>query len=149
MNRKTFLYTLLSIPVLALSRSSAAASRIMVFKDPTCGCCGKWADHLRANGFDVTVQEVRDIGEYRKKYGVPANLASCHTATMEGYSVEGHVPAREIQRLLKERPKAKGLAVPGMPVGSPGMESTWAQAYSVMLFDTNGRSTVYQTYPAR
>ncbi len=149
MNRKTFLYTLLSMPVLALRRSSAAVSRITVFKDPTCGCCGKWAEHLRANGFDVTVQEVRDLGEYRQKYGVPANLASCHTATIEGYSIEGHVPAREIQRLLKERPKAKGLAVPGMPVGSPGMESTRTQAYSVMLFETNGRSTVYQSYPAR
>jgi hypothetical protein len=149
MNRKTFLYTLLSVPLLALRRSSAAVSHINVFKDPTCGCCSKWAEHLRANGFDVTVQEVRDLGEYRRKHGVPANLASCHTATVEGYTVEGHVPAREIQRLLKERPKAKGLAVAGMPVGSPGMESTRAQAYSVMLFESTGRSTVYQNYAAR
>jgi len=149
MNRKTFLYTLIAVPVLTFRRASAATASISVFKDPTCSCCGKWAEHLRTNGFDVSIQEVKDLGEYRKKYGVPESLASCHTAIVQGYTVEGHVPAREIQRLLKERPKAKGLAVPGMPVGSPGMESTRTQAYSVMLFDSIGRSTVYQSYPAR
>ncbi|MBY0508397.1 MAG: hypothetical protein K2X03_31085 [Bryobacteraceae bacterium] len=83
------------------------------------------------------------------RYGVPTELASCHTAAIESYVIEGHVPAREIQRLLKERQKAKGLAVPGMPLGSPGMESGRTQAYSVMLFDATGRSTVYQSYPAK
>ena len=149
MNRKTFLYTLLAAPVLTLRRSAAAPSHISVFKDPSCGCCGKWVEHLRANGFEVSVQEVRDLSEYRRKYGVPAELASCHTATVEGYAVEGHVPAREIQRLLKEHPKAKGLAVPGMPLGSPGIESARTQAYSVLLFDSTGRSTVYQSYQAK
>ncbi len=149
MNRKTFLYILASIPILGLRKASAATARINIFKDPTCSCCGKWAEHLRANGFEVSIQEVKNLGEYRKKYGVPEGLASCHTATIEGYTVEGHVPAREILRLLKERPNAKGLAVPGMPVGSPGMESTRTQTYSVMLFDATGRSTVFQSYPVQ
>ena len=149
MNRKTFLYTLLVAPIATLRQSKAAMPHVSVYKDPTCGCCAKWVDHLRANGLDVSIQEVRDLKEYRRKFGVPAELASCHTATIDGYAVEGHVPAREIQRLLKERPKAKGLAVPGMPVGSPGMEAAKTQAYSVLLFDSSGRPTIYQNYPAR
>ena len=148
MNRKSFLFALLSSPLL-LKRSMAATSRITVYKDPTCGCCGKWAEHLRASGFEVVIQEARDLAEYRKKYGVPASLASCHTAVVDEYAIEGHVPAREIQRLLKERPNAKGLAVPGMPMGSPGMEAAKTQAYSVMLFDASGHSSVYQNYAAR
>ena len=148
MNRKTFLYTVLCLPLLS-RQSTAATPRVTVYKDPTCGCCGKWAEHLRSNGFDVAIQETKDLAAYRKKYGVPESLASCHTAVVDEYAVEGHVPAREIQRLLKERPKAKGLAVPGMPVGSPGMEATKAQAYSVMVFDDAGRSQVYQSYAAR
>jgi hypothetical protein len=148
MNRKTFLYTALCLPLLS-RRSTAATSRITVYKDPTCGCCGKWAEHLRSNGFEVTVQETKDLATYRKKYGVPESLASCHTGVVDGYAIEGHVPAREIQRLLKERPKAKGLAVPGMPMGSPGMEAAKTQAYSVMIFDVSGRSQVYQSYAAR
>jgi hypothetical protein len=148
MNRKTFLYTLLCFPLLS-RRSTAATARITVYKDPTCGCCGKWAEHLRSNGFEVAVQETKDLAGYRKKYGVPESLASCHTAVVDEYAVEGHVPAREIQRLLKERPKAKGLAVPGMPMGSPGMEAAKTQAYSVLLFDGSGRSQLYQSYAAR
>jgi hypothetical protein len=148
MNRKTFLCTVLGLSLLS-RRSSAAISRVTVYKDPTCGCCGKWAEHLRSNGFDVTVQETKDLVGYRKKYGVPESLASCHTAVVEGYAIEGHVPAREVQRVLKERPKAKGLAVPGMPLGSPGMDAAKAQAYSVLLFDEAGRSQVYQSYAAR
>lgn len=148
MNRKSFLSTLLGIPLL-LHRSAASSSRVLVYKDPSCGCCGKWADHLRANGFEVSIQETRNLEEYRKRFGVPANLSSCHTATVDGYVIEGHVPAREIQRLLKERGTAKGLAVSGMPIGSPGMESARTQAYSVMLFDADGHSTVYQSYAAR
>src|SRR5688572_28855168 len=99
----------------------AADHTITVFKTPTCGCCGIWVNHLKSNGFQVIVNEVPNTAEYQRKYGVPAGLESCHTAIVEGYTIEGHVPATEIQRLLKERPKAKGLAVPGMPLGSPGM----------------------------
>lgn len=148
MNRKTFLCTVLCLPILS-RRSAAAPSRISVYKDPTCGCCGKWAEHLRANGFEVVIQATKDLTGYRKKFGVPESLASCHTAVVDGYAIEGHVPAREIQRLLKGRPSAKGLAVPGMPMGSPGMEAAKTQAYSVLLFDASGRSQVYQTYAAR
>jgi hypothetical protein len=149
MKRKTFIYALLAAPLLIPQRSAAAAPLVSVFKDPNCGCCGKWVEHLRTSGFQVSVQEVRDLATYRRKFGVPDALASCHTATIGDYVVEGHVPVREIQRILKERPKAKGLAVPGMPLGSPGMESAKTQAYSVLLFDVNGRETVYQSYPAK
>src|SRR3989442_3873386 len=100
---------------------SAAAPKVKVFKTRTCGCCAKWVEHLKANGFDVNVQEVASTAEYRQKYGVPDKLQSCHTATVGGYAIEGHVPAADIQRLLKDSPKATGMAVPGMPTGSPGM----------------------------
>jgi hypothetical protein len=146
MNRKTFAYTLLAGLWTTRRRLNAASPQVTVFKNRTCGCCAKWVDHLRANGFDVRIQEVENTAEYQKKYGVPRRLASCHTAVVDGYAVEGHVPAREIQRLLKERPNAKGLAVPGMPMGSPGMEGSREEAYSVMLFDAEGRASVYQKY---
>lgn len=150
MNRKHFLKTLLIAPLAAGLRVSAAGTSVQVYKTPTCGCCGNWVQHLRDHGFQVTVQEVPDTASYRRKFGVPESLASCHTAVLAGYALEGHVPAAEIQRLLKEKPNAKGLAVPGMPAGSPGMEmGTTQQAYSVMLFDAEGASTVYQRYPAR
>jgi len=125
----------------------AAGPQVTVFKIRTCSCCAKWIEHLRANGFDVKVQEVDSTTEYQAKYGVPEKLRSCHTAVVEGYAIEGHVPAQEIQRLLKERPNAKGLAVPGMPVGSPGMEGSRSQPYSVMIFDAEGRASEYQKYP--
>lgn len=125
----------------------AAAQEIQVFKTPTCGCCGKWVEHLKANGFNPIVTEVPATAEYRTKYGIPAEMASCHTAVIAGYAIEGHVPAAEIRTLLKARPKAKGLAVPGMPLGSPGMEAGRRQAYSVMLIDPSGRISVYKQYP--
>ena len=126
---------------------TAGGPQVSVFKTRTCGCCAKWIEHLRANGFDVKVQEVDSTAEYQTKYGVPQNLRSCHTAVVQGYTIEGHVPAQEIYRLLKERPNVKGLAVPGMPVGSPGMESSSSQTYSVMIFDAEGHASEYQKYP--
>jgi hypothetical protein len=146
MTHRSFLRILLAIPV-AASLAPGAAPQVNVFKTRTCGCCGKWVEHMKANGFDVNVQEVPSTAEYRQKYGVPQNLQSCHTATVNGYVLEGHVPAREVQRLLKTRPKAKGLAVPGMPAGSPGMEGSRSDAYSVILFDEAGRTSDYQKYP--
>jgi hypothetical protein len=123
---------------------------ITVYKTSTCSCCAGWVKHLRENKFTVKVIEVDSTAEYQRKNGVTNALRSCHTATVGGYTIEGHVPASEIQRLLKERPKAKGLAVPGMPVGSPGMEvGTQRSAYSVLLFDAEGKTTVYRSYPAR
>ena len=149
MTRHTFVKTLIAIPAVMALRLHAAVPTIQVFKTPTCGCCGNWVKHLRANGFEVTVKDVPDTGEYRRKYGVPEKLLSCHTGVVEGYALEGHVPAAEIHRLLQERPRAKGLAVPGMPMGSPGMEGSVSQAYSVILFDSEGRTSVYRSYPGK
>jgi hypothetical protein len=104
-------------------------------------------DHLRANGFRVNPVDVKDPAEYRRRHGIPDALGGCHTAVVDGYALEGHVPANEIRRLLAERPKARGLAVPGMPVGSPGMESgSRKQPYDVMLVLTDGRHLVYAQY---
>ena len=103
-------------------------------------------DHLRANGFRVKPIPVSDPGAVRRRHGVPDKLGGCHTALVAGYAVEGHVPAREIRRLLAERPKAKGLAVPGMPAGSPGMPSDKPQPYDVLLVKTDGTATIYQSY---
>ncbi|MGH9629512.1 MAG: DUF411 domain-containing protein [Bryobacteraceae bacterium] len=139
----------LSLLLMLCTGLQAAGPAMTVFKTRTCGCCGKWAEHVKANGFEVTVRDVPSTAEYRQKYGVPERLKSCHTATVNGYTVEGHVPAADIHRLLKERPKAKGLAVPGMPLGSPGMESSRRDAYSVLLFDAKGEVTVFQKYPAQ
>jgi hypothetical protein len=136
----------------ALARSSPSQSSgplVTVFKDATCGCCGKWVEHLRANGFTVKVQEVNDTSAYQRQYRVPRSMVSCHTAIVNGYTIEGHVPAADIKRLLSERPKVVGLAVPGMPVGTPGMEAAHSDAYSVLAFDESGHTSVYAHYPAR
>jgi hypothetical protein len=113
----------------------AEAADVTVYRSPTCGCCEDWAEHLRANGFTVVVKDVEDMGEVKRRFSVPAPLQSCHTAMVDGYAVEGHVPASDIRRLLAERPKATGLAVPGMPIGSPGMEQgSQREPYSTILF---------------
>ena len=131
-------------------RLQAAGPAVTVYKTPTCGCCGIWVKHLRDKGFAVTVHDVESTDEYSRKLGVPAALHTCHTAIVEGYTIEGHVPVAEIQRLLKERPTAKGLAVPGMPLGSPGMEAgERRQKYSVLLFQVDGKTSVYREYPAK
>ena len=120
---------------LASEASSAAASpNIAIYRNPGCGCCEKWADHLRAAGYTTQVADHDDLDGLRAKLGVPAALAGCHTATVGGYVVEGHVPAAAIDRLLRERPKAVGVAVAGMPVGSPGMEGGTAEVYEAILF---------------
>lgn len=116
--------------------------RIKVMKDPSCGCCSAWADHLRAAGFAVDVEDTAEMNRIKARLGVPQDLASCHTAEVGGYVIEGHVPAAQIKRLLAERPEAKGLAVPGMPVGSPGMEVNGRNdPYEVVLFGPKGRRT--------
>ena len=149
MNRKQFIkYSAASLVALPFALRGANI-QMRVYKTPTCGCCGKWVQHLRDNGFEVTVQDVPDTSPYRKKYGVPDQLASCHTGVIESYAVEGHVPAREIHRLLREKPKAVGLAVPGMPAGSPGMEAPRAQGYSVLLVEAAGKVTVFEKYAAQ
>ena len=123
------------------------ATEIAVFKTPTCGCCGKWVEHLRQNGFEVTVTEQNDLSPVKAKNGIPRELSSCHTGIVDGYVVEGHVPADVIRRLLAERPDIKGIVVPGMPAGSPGMEipSGHVQPYEVLTFDAEGKTEVYAT----
>jgi hypothetical protein len=121
-----------------------AADEITVYKSPTCSCCGEWVEHLRAEGFAVAVQETDNVAPVKARVGIPPALASCHTALVGGYAIEGHVPAREIRRLLSERPGARGLAVPGMPSGSPGMGGP-AEPYDVILFGDGGQS-VYARY---
>jgi hypothetical protein len=113
---------------------------IAVSKDPNCGCCNGWVQHLRQAGFSVTVTDNAELSGIKNRLGVPDNLASCHTAEVHGYVVEGHVPADAIKRLLREAPLASGLAVPGMPVGSPGMEGGTPEVYEVVLFGKHGRS---------
>jgi len=135
--------TALGIPGLARAQR---LPEITVYKGPACDCCNEWVKHLRANGFKVQTHEVGDLDRTRQKYGVPQALASCHTASVGGYAIEGHVPAADIKRLLKERPKAAGLAVPGMPQDAPGMDLGKGEPYDVLLFNTGGRYEVYQHY---
>jgi hypothetical protein len=116
-------------------------SAITVHKDPTCGCCSGWVRHLQNAGFVTNVIETRDLDAVKGQLGVPDDLAACHTAQLADYVIEGHVPAVALKRLLAEKPKATGLAVPGMPVGSPGMEGGPPERYDVMLFESNGRRT--------
>jgi hypothetical protein len=118
---------------------------IQVFKDATCGCCSIWIEHLRRSGFAATSENVTNITALKDKHGVPPQARSCHTALVGGYVVEGHVPAAEIHRLLKEKPRVAGLAVAGMPIGSPGMEGPNARPYDVLTFDKTGKTAVFST----
>ena len=117
--------------------------QITVYKNPSCGCCKKWVQHLEAAGLRVTVHDTSDLSAVRARSGVPPRLTACHTAFVEGYVVEGHVPADVILRLVKERPGIAGVAVPGMPAGSPGMESQAPTRYYILTFDRNGATSVY------
>jgi hypothetical protein len=127
--------------VLGLPAGAEAPPEVIVHRDPSCGCCGAWVEHLKRAGFPVKVAEARNLDAVKKRLGVPADLISCHTAEVAGYVVEGHVPAGAIQRLLAQKPLATGLAVPGMPVGSPGMEGEPPDTYEVVLFGPQGRRT--------
>ncbi len=143
MNRR---HLLAGLPLLFVAgRAEAqAAPAVHVVKTATCGCCGDWVVHLRQAGFRVTVANVPDVTPYARRLGVPDDLRSCHTASVGGYAIEGHVPAADIRRLLRERPAAAGLAVPGMPIGSPGMEhGSHRERYNTVLFTRAGRRTVF------
>lgn len=123
----------------------ANAADMVVYKSPTCGCCKAWIKHLEENGFTVEAKDVADMTAMKRQLGVPAGVESCHTATIEGYLVEGHVPAADLRRLLKEKPPAQGIAVPEMPVGSPGMEvpGVPAAAYKTLLFTRDGQTKLF------
>jgi hypothetical protein len=127
-------------------QSPNSATAVVVYKSPTCGCCSAWAEHVRAAGFRVEVQSVSDdkLRSISRDGGVTNDLASCHTAKVGGYTVEGHVPAADIQRLLKEKPSVAGIAVPGMPMGSPGMEQGGRKdPFNTIAFTKDGNKTVF------
>ena len=135
-----------AIGLMAASRVRAASlPPVEVLKDPNCGCCGAWAQHMRRAGFPVTVTAVDDMASIRKARGVPEDLQSCHTAVVDGYVIEGHVPAADIQTLLAERPAASGLAAPGMPASAPGMDQP-GEPYAVILFGAPTGNRIYSTY---
>jgi hypothetical protein len=124
--------------------SAAHAGTMTVHKSASCGCCAKWVEHVQKHGFTVKVVNTDDIMAVKAKAGIPDTLASCHTATVGGYVVEGHVPAADIKKLLASKPKAKGIAVPGMPMGSPGMEhGDHRQPYQTLLIKADGSTAVF------
>lgn len=147
LNRRLFLVSGAALLLAAQARAQPTPL-VRVFKDPQCGCCGAWAKRLEAAGFRVRVEETRDLAAIRAVLGVPDALASCHTAEIGDYVLEGHVPPAEVRRLLAERPVCRGLAVPGMPTGSPGMETQGAppDVYDVVMFGGCGGPDVFARY---
>ena len=138
LSRRIFIAGIAS--VLMACSTAAGATRVIVFMNPDCGCCGAWVDHMKAEGFKVEVRELEDVTPIARRLGVPDELRSCHTAQVGKYFVEGHVPAADVRKLLKDRPNARGIAVPGMPVGSPGMEQGGRQEpYSTLMVGRDGR----------
>lgn len=124
---------------LLLIATQGLATEVTVYKSPYCGCCTAWSEHMRENGFEVTEIKRDDMDSIKRDMGVPEQLESCHTAVVDGYIIEGHVPADDVIKLLKERPKAKGLSVPGMPIGSPGMEQgDHKDRFVTIMFDDTG-----------
>jgi hypothetical protein len=134
------------LAVRVLPAGAADGPTIEVWKSATCGCCRAWVKHLQDAGFNVRVTELEDVAPIKRQFKVPPELSSCHTALVDGYVVEGHVPAADIMRMLKERPKIKGIYLPGMPVGSPGMEGPNGDKYDVLALDDAGKVTVFATH---
>jgi len=138
-----------SLLLLACSITTpVSAAEVTMYKDPDCGCCGAWAKHLQSEGFTVVQKISDDMGRVKAEHGVPAQLASCHTAIVDGYIIEGHVPADDIKRLLKERPAVAGLTAPGMPMKSPGMQAPGLapKGYDILSFDKQGNSKLFHSY---
>lgn len=129
---------------------ASPAAHVVVHKDASCGCCGEWAEHMRKAGFSVEERVEADMAAVKARVGLPYAMGACHTAEVAGYFVEGHVPAEDVRRLLAERPAARGLTVPGMPIGSPGMDGPQYKgrkdAYEVLLVERNGTTSVYRSY---
>jgi len=144
MKTKTALGGLIvSLMIVSGAAFAQGPTSVEVFKSPYCGCCGKWVEHLHKNGFNVVTKDVDDVPAARKVLGMPERYGSCHTAKVGQYSIEGHVPAADIRRLLSESPKSIGLAAPGMPQGSPGMETPTPQPYETLLVHLDGDSSVF------
>ncbi|HJP84712.1 MAG TPA: DUF411 domain-containing protein [Gemmatimonadaceae bacterium] len=154
MTNRSFRFFSLAVCAAALAVATAAAPTltspakptITVYKDPNCGCCRNWIEHLRKHGYTVDAKDTPDMAQIKNTLGVPSDLKACHTAVVAGYLIEGHVPAADIDRLLATKPQVKGLAVPGMPMGSPGMEGGMTQHYQVLAFDKAGKSRVFASY---
>lgn len=128
-------------------RPYTGTSELTVYRSPSCGCCGEWVKHMERHGFRVKDIQTEDMEAIKQEYGVPQDLTSCHTAVIDGYAIEGHIPADDVKSLLQQKPNVAGLAVPGMPLGSPGMESgDRKQAFAVMAFNENGESEVFQEH---
>ncbi|MEX0995158.1 MAG: DUF411 domain-containing protein [Balneolaceae bacterium] len=127
-------------------RQQVTEADVVMVPNPGCMCCARWASHLEENGFSVTLDKDKHPSEVKIEHGVEPELHSCHTALIKGYVIEGHVPAETIKKLLAEAPDATGLAVPGMPMGSPGMEGAYSETYKVILFDGDGNRTVFAQY---
>ena len=146
-DRRTMIgIALAAIPAVACSRPTKAAE-VNIYKSPYFDCCGSWVDNLRVGGLNVVVHEMEDVTPIARKAGVPDDARSCHTAIVDGYFVEGHVPASDIRKLLRERPKARGIAVPGMPIGSPGMEQgNRKDAYATLIVDRSGAVRVFASH---
>jgi hypothetical protein len=130
------------------SDAPAGEGKLVVYKSPSCGCCGAWVDHVREAGFEVEVHDVMNVYPIKEQHGLPGHLGSCHTTLVDGYVVEGHVPAADIRRLLAERPAVAGIAVPGMPTGSPGMEVPGGRTdpYDVIAFTRDGKVSVFASH---
>jgi hypothetical protein len=146
MHRRAFLAGVLAAPLAASVAPAADLPRVSVAKSPSCGCCGAWVDHMRAAGFEVEVRDVSDeaLVALKRRLGLAPEHASCHTGQVDGYVVEGHVPAEDVRRLLAEQPDARGVAVPGMPIGSPGMEmGSTREPYDTLLIGTNDEVHVF------
>jgi hypothetical protein len=130
--------------------SSGKPVDIVVYRSPTCECCGRWLEHLKKNKFNVQEIVADDVQAIKNKYSVPEAMASCHTAIVDGYVIEGHVPANDIMKLLKNKPKIIGIAVPGMPSGTPGMEmGDRKDAYNVMSFDKENHYEIFNSYKGK
>ena len=151
MRRRFFLNASAALAALATLPTQAAIEPlkvVRVFKFAGCNCCGNWVNHMRSAGFAVQVTDVADTAAARKRLGMPDRFGSCHAATVDGYAIEGHVPAAEVKRLLDRRPTAIGLAVPSMPPSAPGMDMRGRQdRYQVLLIDAAGQSSVFANYP--
>lgn len=145
--RRRLLAGCLALPWAALAQTASPRLKVTVWKSPQCGCCTDWVEHMEASGFAVEVREVADLDAQRQRLGMPGRYASCHTAQVGGYLLEGHVPAADVRRLLREQPPALGLAAPGMPIGSPGMDGPAyggrKDAYAVLLIGKNGDAQVF------
>ncbi|MCP5420935.1 MAG: DUF411 domain-containing protein [Gammaproteobacteria bacterium] len=137
---------LLSPLTQAENSAQLKTEEILVYKSPTCGCCTAWTKYLEDNGFTVKWRDLDNLDRIKTQYGVTPELASCHTAVIDGYVIEGHVPAGDIRRLLLERPAVKGLSVPGMPPLSPGMSDGEPKHFDVLTFDAAGHTTVFSSY---